>query len=620
MKWVTKIEIEGYRAFKNKVCLNVPYGSHTIIYGENGSGKSSIYKALHDILRFSTDGSSAKFEPNIFCEGTELGYVMVEIADKEQDSGSIPFYFTESPKDRTINNPILQSASKVSGFLDYRKILKLHALDYGSMDVPNLFEFIILNLLSGHKIPSSSTSKEVEIGPSFIGIRDSISIKNSIKVQKELQFWLKCLATTLTEITNKANEYLTKYFSCKIGLNFNIPDPENFVPNFKDMNLGAEINMRLEYANEEIVNYHDFLNEARLSAISICLYLAAIQIKNTDLSALKIVFLDDVFIGLDTNNRVPLLRILFDNFLQSSDESGPYQLFLATYDRHWFEFAKGFFESKRGKITAFELFVDTGISEGIPDEPILKAETGYLGKAKEYFRRKDYPGAVSFLRKEAESNLKRILPVSFQIGEDGERIWSLSQLLDRFQNCIEELSLPVDLDIVSDLKLFKSALLNPSAHDDLLSPVYRSEVELLFKLVEELGKFGNIRRRLALNPSQVFFIEFKAQNFYLEFSPASEAYLIQVGDSKPHTSINTKFFITFWENSGLPFSSRNAAGEFISMPDEKRKQYCNRPRSKEDIFQAIERNIGTLGDSKFEDVTRLKGGDSIAALFDQAAV
>jgi len=79
-------------------------------------------------------------------------------------------------------------------------------------------------------------------------------------------------------------------------------------------------------------DYNDFLNEARLSAFSVCLYLAALK-TNPELFDYKILFLDDVLIGLDTSNRFPILYILKEEFKE-------HQIFVTTYDRHLFELAK----------------------------------------------------------------------------------------------------------------------------------------------------------------------------------------------------------------------------------------------------------------------------------------
>lgn len=42
MKRITKIELENCRAYYNNYIINLPKGENLLIYGENGSGKSSL--------------------------------------------------------------------------------------------------------------------------------------------------------------------------------------------------------------------------------------------------------------------------------------------------------------------------------------------------------------------------------------------------------------------------------------------------------------------------------------------------------------------------------------------------------------------------------------------------
>ena len=63
MAAITKIEIEGFKAFPNYFELNLEDGKNLLLYGENGSGKSSVYFALHVLLQsaFKEDGGAKYF-------------------------------------------------------------------------------------------------------------------------------------------------------------------------------------------------------------------------------------------------------------------------------------------------------------------------------------------------------------------------------------------------------------------------------------------------------------------------------------------------------------------------------------------------------------------------------
>jgi len=75
------------------------------------------------------------------------------------------------------------------------------------------------------------------------------------------------------------------------------------------------VRVDIKYHGKVIDKPHKFLNEARLSAIAISIYLGMIK-RHVQGLPCKILFLDDIFIGLDIGNRLPLLRILDDKFSQ----------------------------------------------------------------------------------------------------------------------------------------------------------------------------------------------------------------------------------------------------------------------------------------------------------------
>ena len=51
MPAISKITIDGFKAFPNSFTLDLEDGKNLLMYGENGSGKSSIYYALHSLLQ-----------------------------------------------------------------------------------------------------------------------------------------------------------------------------------------------------------------------------------------------------------------------------------------------------------------------------------------------------------------------------------------------------------------------------------------------------------------------------------------------------------------------------------------------------------------------------------------
>jgi ABC-type uncharacterized transport system fused permease/ATPase subunit len=63
MRWITGITLDNYRAFPNAYAkIDIPPGNHLLVYGENGSGKSSLYNGLKDF--FHSSDSYKQLEQN----------------------------------------------------------------------------------------------------------------------------------------------------------------------------------------------------------------------------------------------------------------------------------------------------------------------------------------------------------------------------------------------------------------------------------------------------------------------------------------------------------------------------------------------------------------------------
>ena len=81
---------------------------------------------------------------------------------------------------------------------------------------------------------------------------------------------------------------------------------------YKDIERN-HVRAKIKYLSKQIDKPHIFLNEARLSAIAISIYLGMVK-RHIQGIPCKVLFLDDIFIGLDISNRLPLLEILKSDF------------------------------------------------------------------------------------------------------------------------------------------------------------------------------------------------------------------------------------------------------------------------------------------------------------------
>ena len=117
----------------------------------------------------------------------------------------------------------------------------------------------------------------------------------------------------------------------------------------------------------------EFLNEARLTAIGLCLYLAgmsqSIPPKRADGTTYpRLLVLDDVLLSLDMAHRLPLLKLL------KSADFTDWQLLLLTHDRAWYEIAKQQLEGW----AHCELFAQR---VGDYDQPMVREDQDHLSQA-----------------------------------------------------------------------------------------------------------------------------------------------------------------------------------------------------------------------------------------------
>src|SRR5690606_17632677 len=109
--------------------VNLPNGESLLIYGENGSGKSSLFRALKDFFKAALN-TGQHFQKNLFYEAgktSEEPFIDIEIDDNSHhrfssDGNQYILVSNESGADTTY----IAQANSTNGFISYRDLLKLH--------------------------------------------------------------------------------------------------------------------------------------------------------------------------------------------------------------------------------------------------------------------------------------------------------------------------------------------------------------------------------------------------------------------------------------------------------------------------------------------------------------
>ena len=529
MKKITAIEFTNYKAFyqqgvQNKIAI--PEGKNVLIYGENGSGKSSIYEGLRQFFNSSDNTieeipsrhiavAKTRTENEGTAEAVEVSNevsVKVIFSDVAGDDEKVFGVPTETVKGTNYIN----RANLLNSFLSYKELLRTYLMD----DVRDRAEFrrkfanLLIEAILAKNI-NSVTQK------TYIKSWEELFVPRAWYKEINLESLAKGLKLDIHKINLVLNEIL-QYFEPNLSVQLRLDNAEiEFIYSSRHNRIGkypiCEVDMDiklfgLEVENEE-ENHLTVLNEARLSSLAISIYLASLINTPQDDFQYKILFLDDIFIGLDMSNRLPLLQIIsefrkpiIEQFVDDETneiveriqevngkkqaEARPffndYQIFLSTYDKHWFEIAKNYLSDSKWQ--SVEMFTHFENDIGFCVPLILTPSLNYYQKAEIYFRKnkesKDYPAAANYLRKECEQQLKRILYGKYLLknGEKGSTLLKeeIEELRQSFEKLLSDLAL--DATPYNDFSSIVKATLNPLSHDNLQKPIYKREIEDTFNL------------------------------------------------------------------------------------------------------------------------------------------
>jgi energy-coupling factor transporter ATP-binding protein EcfA2 len=478
MKRITNLEISNYRAFHDVYLIELPKGENLLIYGENGSGKSSLFKSVNNFLA-SSRNPAFPYTKSYYKQAEEglLNFVFNEF---NPNLNQITSNFGEiisfgSAILSTNTSAFVRDAELIKGFLDYRSLLEV----YNHPDAkPNLFNLIVCELLKNF-IP---IGVNYPLGEKWLQLENDLKTsysrrgRNYTAAIAALPAFEINLNQSLKGIFLQLNVFLIKYFKLNLRVWYTLlPTHPIINPAIRQSWRNAIKDLRLEIKLGGVVinNQSDFINEARFSALAICLYLAALK-RNPQLMDYKVLFLDDVFIGLDTSNRLPILEIIKNEFQD-------YQVFISTYDKHLFELARRKFETETpNKWKSVELYVgqDT-ITKKLIEKPILITGQTNFEKGSQYLhdrQKPDYPAAANYFRKALEEIIQDYIPRWETTDSDNTQIptYQLTSLAQKTKKFLEKTG-NNSISIVNIIGLLP-ALLHPLSHHEIASPVYKGEL------------------------------------------------------------------------------------------------------------------------------------------------
>lgn len=304
-------------------------------------------------------------------------------------------FTTDTRNTNSSSDSTIKDAYHLKSFLTYKNLLDIHHLKKN--DEINLFNLLVNGVLKHFKYTLTGGK---ELGALWKEVQDLIKKETDItyntpRKKRDVDAALTSFNNAFSQLFKEPTssqpnpEYILTHAKPILDVfNHNIVIKLNYIPARPNADYTAlergNVAIELKYAGKTISKPHLFLNEARLSAIAISIYLGMIK-RHPQLKPYKILFLDDVFIGLDIANRIPLLRILEDHF---SD----YQIFVTTYDKPWYEYAKSFLDcSKWNTIEFYAEEVNGGY-----EIPKIFDKTDLIQKSIYHYNNSDYKASAVY--------------------------------------------------------------------------------------------------------------------------------------------------------------------------------------------------------------------------------
>ncbi len=391
--------------------------------------------------------------------------------------------YTWSENVTTTNHPDIIEASQAKGILDYKDLLQIHFVHREQQRI-NIFDLLVNTLLAQCINDSDSTRRTFSQhwNDLLAKIPKRRNYRRKIaEFERESNIFNQGLSAKLNELASKVS-VLVNYFSYPIDISFGFTgvmfnDSIKYSEENEELSVSDRfISLDIKFLDQPLQSPHHFLNEAKLSAIAISIYLASLLVAPKP--KLKLLVLDDVFIGLDMSNRLPLIEIVKNEF---SD----YQILLMTYDREWYEILK---QRLDGNKWLFQELYRGIIDQGI-EIPVWKQDKSYLEKAEDYLNANDFKASAVYLRTAFEVILKEFcdrksLKVKYKESPrklEIEWFWDSAKAATNPGTHAKY----IDQNLESEVELYRSLIMNPLSHSRI-TQIYRQELVKAIDCIKRL--------------------------------------------------------------------------------------------------------------------------------------
>ena len=529
MSWKIKtINIENFKFFHATFPLDVD-SKNLLVYGENGSGKSSIYWALYTLFQSRLKPDAAKvekyFDPangenlrNKYSADGDVSKVEVIFEDKADAAAADKIYSislghidTQVPADTFLAFTVTSS-----DFLNYKMLSKLTDKDNSvENDVTELFikEIYPFAVFDHDYVDLDGNHSGIYLAETWhnyiyealgqlehqTGKRAAHFDKNDVKYgrfQKLIRDFRNELKNYLDDISQRATIKLNSELGIKdvvirletdAAYKFDLRRADS--PRYRDHRLhplhirmkAERVNAQLAGGRTDIIHLRTFFNEAKLTCIGLAVRLAVVDKKYVIGGNLaSVLCLDDMLVSLDMSYRVPVTKALLRY-------ANNYQLCVFTHDRSLYNMMLttinelGFDENDWH---FYEFYRPDPATEVLVEPQPNKREVKTTkDEIKKHLDTGDYPAAGNYLRKYAEELIKGILPLNltYKCSSKGVEALLLRALYDKTKANAKDGDFcklyDINPAVMPDISNHLNRLMNPLSHDNKDVPIFRQELD-----------------------------------------------------------------------------------------------------------------------------------------------
>lgn len=565
MSWrIKELRIKGFKFFKDEFLVDCD-GKHMLLYGENGSGKSSIFWSLYTLFqaclksqaegqKYFTHGHKQNLR-NRFCANTDESSIAVTfIDDTNASTQSVEISNVKYPFTNTVVRTFMEKSMTSSDFMNYKFLQKLFDFPNSKEnEVFEVFEKEILKHLQFSKtlIDVDGNTKNVSDAESWWNYIKSVPPtlpRNTGKNWKTINMSSAKYKAYTQLIDDFNKEMQNALFLLKVRTESIIGD---------DFENSIEINFKYEPAlfngirpgthkshdgeihppkiivtakltdngvidNSPILHPNSFFNEAKLTCAALAMRLAVLDNKPTSgPDYASVLLIDDLLISLDMGYRKKVINVLLK-------EQEKRQLMILTHDRSFFILVDSEIRIRKQNKDwkCLELCVDN--ENGNPRSLILE-NTDLETKAKRFYLRHEYPACANTLRRAYENVLKKLFPSQLSLAVKNDSPEIIYQNLNGLISNIGKFrrfytGFP---DLVPNLTNDRQLILNPFSHDDIDTPLFKQELK---ESIEQLETINKVEKELLVGSDKVHVVTYKMEMVNGAFTSFAEFNFLGVWD------------------------------------------------------------------------------------------